>query len=193
MNARQTASWLSVLLIGFSTSVVHAQARGTGARKAATGLSALTDEAVYNELAARNMQGLLDHAFDANKVPDSQRQAALAIPAIKRLSDEENPPKPHERSALIGRISAGADRIIASENNPQTLMEHASALIKFGVEPEVNLMEYWGETPKVQKRLAPVANAVDKMLAKAVETASAEREKAAEVLNRGRNTKAEEK
>jgi hypothetical protein len=194
MNVRRAAAWLSISAITFGACDAFGQARGSARRTAApTGLSSLTDEAVYNELAARNMQRLLDHAFDVNKVPESQRQAALAIPAIKRLADEENPPKPYERAQLIQRISAGADRIVASENNPQTLMEHAAALIRYGVEPEVNLMEYWGETPKVQKRLAPVANAVDKMLKKAVDTSTAEREKAANELNRGRNTRAEEK
>src|SRR5688572_13302209 len=183
MNARGLSLGCTVLLI--AGGVALGQARNVRKAAAPSGLSALSDEAVYNELAGRNMQGLLDHAFDANKVPQSQRQAALAIPAIKRLADEANPPRAHERQELIKRISVGADRIIAAENNPQRLMEHASVLIRYGVEPEVNLMEYWGETPKVQKRLAPVADAVDKMLAKAIETATAERAKVEEELNRG--------
>ena len=58
-----------------------------------TGLNALSDDALLIELAGRNMQGLLDHAFDANKVPEQQRLAMLALPAIRRLGDPNNPPQ----------------------------------------------------------------------------------------------------
>src|SRR5688572_24558102 len=162
-----------------------------GSDGAGTGLNALSDDALLMELAGRNMQGLLRHAFDAKRVPEQQRLAMMALPAIRRLSDTNNPPKPHERIQLINQIAAGADRIVTTIDDPAVLMEQAAALIKFGVEPDVNLMEYWGETPKVQNRLKPVADTVIKMLDKAIQTGGARRAELEKQIERGRSERLE--
>src|SRR5687768_4319483 len=179
---------LAVAALGAGPALGQAASGGDGA---GTGLNALGDDALLMELAGRNMQGLLNHAFDAKKVPEQQRLAMMALPAIRRLGDPNNPPKPHERQQLISQIAAGADRVIASIDNPAVLMEQSAALIKFGVEPDVNLMEYWGETPKVQSRLKPVVATVMKMLNKAVEVGAARRAELEKQIERGRSERIE--
>lgn len=153
------------------------------------GLAGLSDDALLAELAARQMPGLLEHAFDANKVPEQQRLAMLALPAIVRLGDKSAELKPHERLMLINQIAAGAEKVVASIDDPRVLMEHSATLIKEGVEPEVNVMEYWGETAKSQARLRPIIGAVIKMLDKAVEAGSEIRAKAEAALESDGNNK----
>jgi tetratricopeptide (TPR) repeat protein len=191
----------AVTLLALTTGPAFGQAKKAAARPPRNapadtnantgGLAGLSDDALLSELASRQMPGLLDHAFSVNKVSESQRAAMLALPAIKRLSDAENPPKPHERMQLINQIAAGADRVVASISDPSELMLQSKKLVEFAVEPDTNLMEYWGETPQVQKRLAPVIGTVMKMLDKAVTTATAQRAQYEEQLNDGANTKAE--
>jgi hypothetical protein len=155
----------------------------------APGLAGLSDDALLAELAARQMPALLEHAFEANNVPEQQRLAMMALPAIARLGDKSADLKPHERVALINQIAAGAEKVVASIDDPRVLMEHSATLIKEGVEPEVNVMEYWGETAKSQARLRPVIGAVIKMLNKAVETGSEIRAKAEQELENDGNNK----
>ena len=153
------------------------------------GLAGLSDDALLAELAGRRMPGLLEHAFEANKVPQQQRLAMMALPAIARLGDRQNPPKPHERVMLINQIAAGADKVVASIDDPRVLMEHSTTLVREGVQPEVNVMEYWGETAKARARLKPVIDAVMKMLGKAIETATETRTRAERELERDPNSK----
>src|SRR5689334_11566567 len=131
-----------------------------------TGLNALSDDAVLADLASRKMQGLLDHAFTVNNVPPDQRSAMLAIPAINRIGDLDNPPRLAERAELFQQVASGADRVIASANDTKTLLDYSMKLIKGGIEPEANLIDYWGEAPAVQRRLAALVDGVVKMLQK---------------------------
>ncbi len=180
-----------------ATPFASGQAKRTAARAGAAaaksessggaGLNSLSDDALYTDLAARQMQQLLNHAFDANKVPESQRSAMLAIPAINRLGDIENPPRGFERAQLIERVREGADRVVTGIDNPDTLLELASKLIKGAVEPETNIIEYWGETPKTQHRLAGAIDPVMKILEKAVTTGKERANKLADQLNKGNN------
>jgi tetratricopeptide (TPR) repeat protein len=170
-------------------------ARAADARPAArdgggSGLEALSDDALLSELAGRRMQGLLEHAFEVNQVSEKQRTAMLALPAIARLGDAKVELKSHERMQLINQIAAGADVVVANIDDPAVLMEHSATLIKEGVEPEVKLLEYWGESAKVQNRLKPIIGAVMKMLDKAIATGTAQRAKLEGQLE-GRNERLE--
>ena len=55
---------VALAVAGLTGGPAMGQARGAGAGEN-TGLNALSDDAVLMELAGRNMQGLLNHAFDA--------------------------------------------------------------------------------------------------------------------------------
>jgi hypothetical protein len=157
-----------------------------------TGLNALSDDALLTELAARKMNGLLDHAFAVNNVPPDQRGAMLAIPAINRIGDLDNPPKLGERADLFAQVAAGADRVVSGTNDSKTLVEYSMKLIKGGIEPEANLIDYWGEAPAVQRRLAPLVDAVVKMLTKAAEIADTQCKALEKQLTSTRNERVEQ-
>src|SRR5690348_13352977 len=93
--------------------VASAQTNKQSGSQQATGLNALSDDALLAELASRKMQGLLDHAFSVNNVPPDQRAAMLAIPAINKIGDLDNPPRLNERAELFAQVASGADRVIA--------------------------------------------------------------------------------
>lgn len=187
------AAAMSVAITVAPTLGQRAKTGKTAARSAAPsggGLASLSDDALLTELAGRQMQGLLNHAFDVNQVPQAQRSAMLAIPAINRLGDPKV--KPFERTQLIKQIADGADQVVAAINDPTKLMEHSTTLLEFGVNPEVNILEYWGDSPAPQKRLEPVIDTVIKMLDKAIKTGGEKRAKLEEQLNNGRNKKIED-
>ena len=177
-----TAAWAA------ASAVTFAQANKAGG----TGLNALSDDALLTELASRKMQGLLDHAFAVNNVPPDQRGAMLAIPAINRIGDLDNPPKLGERADLFGQVAAGADRVVSGTNDSKTLVEYSMKLIKGGIEPEANLIDYWGEAPAVQRRLAPLVDAVVKMLSKAAEISDAQCKALEKQLTTTRNERVEQ-
>ena len=39
-------------------------------------------------------------------------------------------------------------------------MQHSTTLVTYGVDPDIRLLEYWGDSRKVQNRLKPVVAAV---------------------------------
>jgi hypothetical protein len=185
-----------VLLVGaiaglVTTFAIPATAQNKPAQ-GGTGLNALSDDALLTELASRKMQGLLDHAFAVNNVPPDQRGAMLAIPAINRIGDLDNPPRLSERADLFAQVAAGADRVIGGTNDTKTLIEYSMKLIKGGIEPEANLIDYWGEAPAVQRRLAPLVDAVVKMLTKAAEIADAQCKGLEKQLTNTRNERVEQ-
>src|SRR4051794_31518058 len=157
-----------------------------------TGLNALSDDALLTELASRKMQGLLDHAFAVNHIAPNERAAMLAIPAINRIGDLDNPPRLSERAELFAQVAQGADRVVASVDSTKTLLEYAMKLIKGGIEPEANLIDYWGEAPAVQRRLGPLVDAVGKMLQKAADTAEAQCKALEKQLTTTRNERVEQ-
>src|SRR5262245_7309333 len=97
----KTAKRLAILtaaiaLVGPLADHRAASAQSKSAPKPAaqgSALSSLSDDALFAELAGRKMNGLLNFAFDANNVPKDQRLAMMAIPAINRIGDAENPPR----------------------------------------------------------------------------------------------------
>lgn len=193
INAASTKRILlnGVFIGAIATAAIPAAAQNKSAQSG-TGLNGLSDDALLTELASRKMQGLLDHAFAVNNVPPDQRGAMLAIPAINRIGDLDNPPRLGERADLFAQVAAGADRVVSSTNDTKTLVTYAMKLIKGGIEPDANLIDYWGEAPAVQRRLAPLVDAVVKMLKKASELADAQCKALEKQLTNTRNERVEQ-
>src|SRR5437867_36578 len=148
--------------------------RGTQAPRApaaqeptAGGLDALTDDALYSELASRGQNSLLDRAFELNKVPEAQRAGLRAFGALRELSNKQKPPTPSRRQALIGQVVAGAKVVLPTMKDPAKLTETASLLLAEGAMRDINLLEYWGENPTTQARLRPVMETVFAMFDRA--------------------------
>ena len=65
---------------------------------------------------------------------------------------------------MVRRIVAGADKIVPKLKDPRQLMQLAGALITNGMERSANTLEYWGENPRTQADLRPIAETVAQVL-----------------------------
>src|SRR5206468_6434540 len=106
----------------------------------------------------------------------AQRDGMRTLVALRQLSDARL--NSTQRRALVGKIAAGIEAALPSLTDPKTMMQQATALLQYGVERDVNTMEYWGENTKTQASLRPVVEAVSKLLDKA----AAEAQKRADAL-----------
>lgn len=131
-----------------------------------SGLDALSDDKLYAELATRNLQSLLNRAFEVNKASDEQKNAIMGRMALLRLQSDKNVAVSEARK-LIAQYVQSLPLLLPSMNDPGTLMNDAALLISQGVESDQHLLEYFGPNAGTMARLRPVAEAVQKMLAQA--------------------------
>src|SRR5688500_4176646 len=141
----------------------------------AMGLNALTDDALFSELAGRGQDSLLDRAFEINKGPEARRAGLRAFGALRELTNKQKPPTPARRQALIAQVVAGARTVLPTMKDPAQLSELANLLLTEGALRDVNLLEYWGENPATQNRLRPVMETVAAMYDRAAGEAEAAR------------------
>jgi hypothetical protein len=131
------------------------------------GLDALSDERLMAELANRGLETLLNRAFEANKVPKAKQDGVRTLIALRELADPKNKLTIPQRQQLVSNIVGGIEQALPSLTDPRSLMQQASLLIRYGVERDVNTLEYWGENPRTQATLRPIAQTVVKILDKA--------------------------
>lgn len=131
------------------------------------GLMSLSDDALLRELGARGLESLLNRAFDVNKVAQNKRAGILTILALRDLSDPDRKFNAKMRQERVGKIVQGIEEALPSITDPKLLEEYAAKLIVFGVERDVNTLEYWGDNPATQATLRPVVETVIKILASA--------------------------
>src|SRR5882672_9045848 len=146
-----------------------------GASAAASGRSSLDnldDNKLMAELANRGMTSLLDHYFKTNNVPDEKRKEIVVLIALQHLDSRDFASKSAaERKKEIEDIVNGINGILPTITDPTRLLRYASALISSGTPRLVNTLEYWGDNPKTQAALNPIAETVDKILEQAVKEA----------------------
>jgi hypothetical protein len=152
---------------------------GTSLLAAPEGLDSLSDDALMNELAARNLNTLLDRAFEVNKVPPAEQRGRRTLMALSRLADPNLKLTAAQRQKLINEIVSGIEPALPSINDPLLLMKQAVVLINSGVERDVNTLEYWGENTRTQAQLRPVVETVLKLLNRCGELARKQSEELA--------------
>ncbi|MGA2502323.1 MAG: hypothetical protein ABSH20_31660, partial [Tepidisphaeraceae bacterium] len=131
----------------------------------------LTDEdRVLMEIAGREMGTLRDYLFEKRKLSPEDRAQFKAVAAFKQLEDPKLNPK--QRGQIIRDISAGVDNVLKIVKDPAKLMALNKQLVDFGTKRALNVMEYWPTNPKTQSQVRPVAEAVDKVYAAAIDIAS---------------------
>src|SRR5687767_12148456 len=158
-----------------------ARPAGAGAAPAGesgAGLDALSDDTVMTDLAARGQDTLLNRLFDVRKVPQAQRDRIVGLKAIEQLVEATKPdakPLPNaQRIRLVRESVAGLANLLPTLKNPDKLMTYAGALVRIGVEPDIDTLEYWGENSVTQARVRPVAKMASDMLQKVSVDAEAE-------------------
>jgi hypothetical protein len=147
--------------------------------KSVEGLDALTDDALLDELAARGMDSLLEHAFAVNKVPKERQDTVRTLVALRRLSEGSSKLTGNQRQKLIADVVKGIEAALPTMRDPRLMMRQAADLIAAGVERDVNTLEYWGENPRTQGQLRPVVQTVIKLLDRCVQQATADADAAA--------------
>ncbi len=160
------------LLIGLT---LNSAAAAQPARPA-QGLDSLSDDALMTELAGRGLETLLERAFELNNVPQDKRDSIKTLSALRQLSDPEARLTVREREALIASVVRGIDAALPSINDPRLLVQQANTLIAESINNDVNTLEYWGENPRLQANLKPIADSANRILERAVEVGNKELE-----------------
>ncbi len=132
-------------------------------------LDNLDESKLMAELANRGMTTLLDHYFQTNNVPEEKRKEIVVLIALQHMDSRDFATKSAaDRKKEIDEIVNGINGLLPSITDPQRLLRYASALISNGTLRLVNILDYWGDNPKTQAALNPIAETVDKILERAV-------------------------
>lgn len=171
------------LAILLTTSAMFAQQSSAQAQQhSPTGLDALSDDRLMTELANRGLEPLLERAFVINKVPKEKQDGIRTLIALRELADPRAKLTPRERQERIEEIVAGIEQALPGMTDPRVFMQQAYVLIKHVHERDVNTLEYWGENPRTQAALRPVAQVIVKLLDKAAAAAEKQSETVANQL-----------
>jgi tetratricopeptide (TPR) repeat protein len=149
----------------FAGAPVFGQARPGAANPRAVGLDSLPEENVLNELAGRGLQGLLNRQFDALNVSPQERQSFAALQAIRELGGPR-PYSENRRVELMEQSVKGLEALLPKISDPNVLENYANTLLQKGIEPDVKMLEYFGDSPVIMARARPAAALVIKMLEK---------------------------
>lgn len=160
--------------------------------KAAAGLDALDESRVQSELASRGLDTLLDYSFEQSKTPEAQRAGVRTLAALRQLSDKDAKLTAKERQDVIAQVTKGIEGALPNLTDGKLLMQQAGTLINEGVNPDLNTLEYWGESAKLQASLRPLTETVQKIYDKAAVEAQAESDRIANQLS-GNNPALEKK
>ncbi len=150
-----------------SLAAVAIPSNAPAAPRAPETLQNLGDSRLMEELANRGLDSLLDRMFDAQHVPEEQRQGIRTLHALNDLSDPRIKLSNAEKQRKIKQIVAGINTALPNLKDPDSLMRYAGTLLEFGVTHDVNTLEYWGDDPVLQAQLKPVARTVSDLLEKA--------------------------
>lgn len=142
------------------------------AAAAPTGLDALNDEKLLNELASRDQEFLLNRAFEQARTPLAIQKAIRGRMTLLRLRDRPQTDLLETRKLVATYVDA-LPQVLPGMNDPAALIGDANLLIDFGIGPDQTVLEYFGQTPGAMARLRPVAQAVRQILEKAAQTAEA--------------------
>src|SRR5947207_11897976 len=160
-------STLSLLIICLATTLAVAQQKP--AEKVGLAAALADDEKLISELSRRELNSLRDYMFVKNGVSKEQQAAYLAVSSVKQLGDSKLTRK--QQQELIHNVALGIDKVLATMNDPSELMRLNTSLVVNGTSRQVNVLEYFGETPKVQSQLRPIAEAVERVYDKAITSA----------------------
>ena len=130
------------------------------------GLDGLTDDRVMDELAGRGVTSLLNKLFDERKTPQADRDAFRSLQALRELKSAAALTD-GKRIDLMAKSVEGLNALLPKLTDGNQLTEYAVTLIGKGIEPDVNILDYWGENPVRQARIKLAADLSVKMLDKA--------------------------
>src|SRR5437016_13869993 len=169
---------LTFLITSLLSMVIFAQQPQKPPEKVGLAAALADDEKVIGELAKRDLTTLRDYMFARDGISKEQQAAYLAVSSVKQLGDSKLTRK--QQQELIQNVALGIDKVLATMNDPSELMRLNTSLVVNGTSRQVNVLEYFGETPKVQSELRPIAEAIDRVYEKAI---AAAQKKADDIAN----------
>src|SRR3954452_3790088 len=154
----------------------------------AEGLDSLKDDAVIAKLSALNQTSLVNRLFDVNNVPKEQRAGFTVLRSLEELSSTPVDKLTNaRRQVLVKQVVDGLDSVMPTLSDANKLMGYAAALIERGIEPEVNVLEYFGDNPTTEADLKPAVQAAMKLLDKVGTEATTEAQKIEAQMGRAGN------
>src|SRR4051812_30366953 len=168
------------LIIPLLSAIVFGQQQQQKPASERVGLAGVLsdDEKLISELSKRDLATLRDYMFERNHISKEQQAAYLAVSSVKQLGDSKLTRK--QQQDLIQNVALGIDKVLATMNDPSELMRLNASLVVNGTARHVNVLEYFGETPKVQSQLRPIAEAIDRVYDRAI---AAAQKKADDIAN----------
>ena len=140
-----------------------------------------------SELSGRGINSLLDYYFKSNHLSEAEQSAIKTFGALNELNNPSTKISYGEKLRRVKDLADGIDSVLPSIKDPAKMMGTAATLIEFGVNRDVNNIEYWGEDPVTQAHLKPIADAVVKLLDAASKTAQQQADDLAPKLRGGTN------
>jgi len=160
--------------IRFAVLGVVAGLGSCGSTVHADDLSTLGDDKTMNALSDRGLDTLLDRMFELKHTPQDQRTGLRALRALHQLADPNSKLTNSQRQRLVKSAVDGISAILPTITDPDALMSYAGSLLQYGVTPDVNLLEYWGDNPVTEARLKPVVKTVIDLLDQAGQLSTAQ-------------------
>ena len=152
------------------------------------GLDTLPEQKLYEDLQRRGQTKLLERAYAQANVQPAQRQAVANTSALEKLKDPKLSAR--DRDVLIPQAVKAIEAQLPAMNDPKQLRQTALDLLTVGVEREVSLLEYWGESARSQVPLRPTVELVLKLLDKAAEIAQKQADAVANTIQGPNDPKA---
>lgn len=145
-----------------------APAGGTGAVSADTA----AEDRLMGTLASREMDSLLTYYFEKHHITPERQDVVKSIVAWREMGNANLPAA--RRRQLISAGIKGLANFLNSTKDTEALMNRAGQLIEYGMKGQINQIEYFGPSATLQTELNDSAEAVMKMLDKAIEECEAQ-------------------
>ena len=131
-------------------------------------LDNLDDNRLMGEMANRGLTDLLEYYFKKTNKPEEKRKEIIVLISLQKLDSKDFATKSAvERKAEIDNIVKGIKGLLPGITDAPTLMRYASALITNGTSRQISILDIWGDNPKMQATLNPIAETVDQILERA--------------------------
>jgi hypothetical protein len=146
-------------------------AAAAGATGAATSETAAEDR-LMGSLASREMDSLLEYYFKKHNISPERQDVVKSIVAWREMGNPNLPPA-RRRQLIVAGIK-GLNNFLRATNDTEALMNRAGQLIEYGMKGQINQIEYFGPSATLQAELNDSAEAVVKLLDKAIEECEAQ-------------------
>jgi hypothetical protein len=147
-------------------------AAGSRANASTGSAETAAEDRLMGTLASREMDSLLNYYFEKHHITPERQDVVKSIVAWREMGNPNLPLA--RRRQLIAAGIKGLSNFLNATRDTETLMTRAGQLIEYGMKGQINQIEYFGGSSTLQAELNESAEAVVKMLDKAIEECEAQ-------------------